>query len=107
MPHVGIDLVFIPQFREKCREASFLSRMFSDNELGIAAGNIEKLAGMYAMKEAYVKASRRAPDWHAIEIEYTGEGAPLIRADTPLEISVSHDGDYAMAVVVAADIIGE
>ena len=112
---IGIDLVFIPKFAEKAKDAGLLQRLFTDAELRGAGGSAETLAGMCAAKEAYFKAVRQVPDWHEVEIVHTEDGSPEIRLqdsayvrdmperDVPhssASVSISHDGEYAAAVVM-------
>lgn len=69
----------------------------------------EHLAGIFAAKEAAIKALRLKPkSWHQIEVKKERDGSPkLILYGTvtqkikELRLSISHDGDYALAVVIA------
>jgi phosphopantetheinyl transferase (holo-ACP synthase) len=66
------------------------------------------LAGIFAAKEAVTKAlSMRPGHWLNIAIEQAPTGAPrVVLAQSPptledIGISISHDGDYALAFAVA------
>jgi holo-[acyl-carrier protein] synthase len=75
------------------------------------------LAARFAAKESLLKALRpepaRTPEWPTIEVVSASSGAPSLRlhgaaADlaaergvTSLSVSLTHEGDYAGAVVVA------
>lgn len=102
----GCDLVNIARFRQAARRggAAFLDRVFSPVEL---SGNVstESLAGVFAAKEAVVKAlGLPADSWHKIEIIKNKEGRPEIKMlertgrIVSQDLSVSHDGDYVLAV---------
>lgn len=100
---IGIDIVYIPRFVGKEKLAT---RILSANELEIYNNRPNKeefLAGRFAAKEAFLKAivggiGRIA--FHHIDIIYERDGQPLISHDGKLyPVSISHDGDYAVAVV--------
>ena len=97
---LGIDVVHIPKFAEKIKDAMLLKRLFTDEELSFTQGSAETLAGMYAAKEAYFKAIKEIPSWHALEIGHEQNGAPYARGLPQVKMSVSHDGEYAMAAVI-------
>jgi phosphopantetheine--protein transferase-like protein len=106
----GIDLVRLADFArsmEKGGEA-FVSRLFHPSET--AGASLERLAGVFAAKEAAFKAmSLPKGDWHVLEVRHDDDGRPYIvlspsvDAARPLtwDLSVSHSGDYALASVVA------
>lgn len=103
---IGCDLVHIPSFAERIRLGGegFLSKVFSPSESDGAT--IERLAGTFAAKEAACKAlSIPAGNWRSITVRRDSSGAPRldisfadVRSDD-LAVSISHDGEYAMAVV--------
>jgi len=105
----GIDVVFIPDFKEsiKVGGSSLLSRIFDDSELENM--KIDHLAGVFASKEAVVKAlGIKVGNWKSINIRYQKTGKPIvvlkksIKATTfSCDLSISHSGDYATAVFVA------
>ena len=109
----GIDLVKISRIALAAKRGAFLQRAFTDKERAYyleKGEKIETLAGMYAAKEAVVKAlgtgfkSIRPDD---IEIIHDGNGAPRavlsqIAAQktgvSKMEVSITHEGDFAFAV---------
>lgn len=104
----GCDLVSIPRFRQRVGEggSAFLERIFLPEEL--SGKPLERLAGMFAAKEAVCKAlNRPAGSWLGICIEHAPSGAPravLLEpepTDAALSISIAHDGEYALAFAVA------
>ncbi len=119
---VGIDLVSIDSVRESIREhgARYLERVYTEEELrdchtdqGIVA---ERLAARFAAKEATIKVLRPADEaipWNTmgvvrhcsgwVAVELSGRAAELA-AETGLSdfaLSISHEADYASAVVIA------
>lgn len=126
--HIGVDLVHISAFREQLgMPGSTFESVFTARELRLAAtkpDRAEHLAGRWAAKEAFVKAWSQsiygqAPiiepdrvDFSEIEIvadrfgrvaiQLAGEVAKV--APAAQSLSISHDGDYAMATcLVNAD----
>ncbi|KZF23587.1 4'-phosphopantetheinyl transferase [Xylona heveae TC161] len=73
------------------------------------------MAGRFAAKEAAFKAVRsRRLQWHDVTIQSNASGAPLLvvssntassnsDCDQIAQLSISHDGDYATAIVLAVD----
>ena len=101
----GCDLVPITKFKKSAERGgnAFLEKIFSSHEL-TNCSSPQSMAGLFAAKEAVKKAlSLKADDWKKIEVIKDGDGRPrvkLIEIDHPIissDISISHDGDYAMA----------
>ncbi len=119
---VGIDLVQISRIAESLDRHGerFLHRVFTDGEIAYATSapncTAERLAARFAAKEAAIKAlglAEHAMSWRDIEVlraesgecalALTGEASRVADAagiDT-VAVSLSHEGDYAAAVVVA------
>lgn len=97
---LGIDLVYIPEFQKQLASGgpAFLDRTFRISEM--KNRHPEHLAGLWAAKEAVVKAADRAPDqWTDIVISHDRSGKPQARVGGQIfEISIAHHGDYAVAV---------
>ncbi|MGO9583701.1 MAG: 4'-phosphopantetheinyl transferase superfamily protein [Acidimicrobiales bacterium] len=97
---VGIDLVFIPEFRERLEVSAgkLMQKAFSPSEIN--GHQLEHLAGLWAAKEAVVKAAATAPDkWTDIVISHDASGKPHARIGAQeFAVSISHHGDYAVAV---------
>ncbi len=99
---IGIDLVSIPEFQRQLNSggARFLRKAFSQSEL--ENQNIQHLAGLWAAKEAVIKAAL-VPPRHLSDIEITHDasGRPrgIVEAQH-FEISISHNGDYVVAVAM-------
>jgi len=113
---VGIDLVQISRIAASVDEFGdrFLERVFTPTERDYAAGVAERLAARFAAKEAAKKAlALDGIGWRDIEVRRgpTGaldlylHGAARAAADAlgahDLALSMSHEGDYATAIVIA------
>ena len=97
---IGIDIVEIKRFKNK--KDSFFNKIFSKREIAeTAESNLhQKLAGKWAAKEAAFKAGLNYAN-HDIEI-LTLNKKPCIMINgekTNHMISISHENDYATAVV--------
>ncbi|MBI4215239.1 MAG: holo-ACP synthase [Parcubacteria group bacterium] len=105
----GCDLVEIPSFKRMIGQNGqiFLQKIFTPAEL-TQPSKIETLAGIFAAKEAVIKAiGFKAGDWHKIEITKEPSGKPKLNlveiiADNIIsyDLSISHDVDYTIATVV-------
>lgn len=110
---IGIDLIKtdrMKRFLERFGDRG-LQKFLSDNEL-LLIKNYRSAAGFWAAKEACAKALGcgigAECSFHDILISKTPKGAPLIDLSsrvkerfsiTSLSLSITHDGDYAIAVV--------
>lgn len=119
---VGIDLVMVSRVQASLSRFGerFLRRVFTDTEIAYATSvpdlAAERLAARFAAKEAAIKALDLAElgvGWREIEVarEQSGKcrlilhGAARAAADdagvSELSVSLSHEGDYSAAVVLA------
>jgi len=99
---VGVDLVFITEFKRQLKLGgqNFINKVFNENEL--KNQSLEHLAGLWAAKEAVFKASPNTKKGLSKDIKITNLPGKL-QAELDgikYEISVSHHGDYAVAVAV-------
>ncbi len=103
---VGVDSVYIPRFRTAL--SKIIDKAFSPREL--KNSEAEHLAGIFAAKEAAMKAlSLKAGSWLNIEIANKKSGKPVVKLAKNLskgkivscDLSISHNGDYAIAIFVA------
>ena len=106
VPKVGIDLVYIPRFAKtvNARGETFLKKIFLESELSQGL-DINHLAGIFAGKEAVIKAlSLEAGSWLDIRIYQQKSGEPKIQLfkkyhqTAKYDISISHDHEYAIAI---------
>lgn len=100
---VGIDIVHLPEFKKRFKNVS-LEKVFLPIEL---SQNVETegLAGVFAAKEAFFKALGKKENWLDVWIEKDRNGNPtlyssLVKSYLNLEVSISHQGEYAIAVVL-------
>jgi holo-[acyl-carrier protein] synthase len=121
---VGIDLVQISRIEAALRDfpQRFLRRLYTAPEIdycnaaGAGVTAAAHLAARFAAKEAALKVLQpheRGIGWRAIEVFRAAGGVPELRlhgaarelADaagyTDFALSLSHEGDYATAVVIA------
>lgn len=113
MVKVGTDIVRVERVSRAAKNPQFLTRMFTpyEREYYRQKGNSpETLAGLYCAKEAAAKAMGcgiMAFNPHDAEVRHDEGGAPyLLFYDRAAQmagcerasLSVSHDGEYAIAV---------
>ena len=118
---VGIDLVRVSRVAASLEQFGerFLRRVFTDAEVAYATSSpsltAERLAARFAAKEAAIKAIGLVDrgSWREIEVtrqpsgrcELALHGAAREAADeaglSELAVSLSHEGDYATAIVLA------
>lgn len=95
----------------------YLHRVFTERELDQCGGDVERLSGRFAAKEAVLKVLQPEPGdavpWPSIEVRSGSSGAPFVALSGPaselaarqgierIDISVSHDGGLGMAVAAA------
>lgn len=119
---VGSDLVYVPRFRNVLKGIS--DKIFSPHELRNSGAGHKScsgktvqsayadlhLAGVFAAKEAVIKALGLKPGcWLGIEIVNEKSGKPVVKLAENLgkgkiascDLSISHDGKYAVAFFVA------
>lgn len=97
---IGVDLVYIPEFQARLEAGgtALLEKMFTVDELHNRKP--DHLAGIWAAKEAVRKTLPDAPRaWTDIHLVYEKSGKPWAQyKDILFDISLSHQGDYAIAV---------
>ncbi len=111
----GIDLVYIPDMVRLFKDEVVARRFFLPSELMVPeltrrgqkiSVSMEHLAGVVAAKEAFFKALGMVPKFLDLEITYEDSGRPKLvvapkwRTFTSADVSISHDKDYATAVVI-------
>jgi len=118
---VGIDLVQVSRVSHSLERFGdrFMHRIFTAGEIAYATAApalvAERFAARLAAKEAAMKAldlGEQGVSWRDIEVARAPSGAPTLvlhgLADTrareagvqSVEVSLSHEGDYATAVVI-------
>ena len=129
MTRMGIDLVDVRRIKEKAEKSSnFVPKLLTNAEYeylltkptktakgGEISPYFQTLAGFFAAKEAFLKALgigfSTGLKLKEIQVLHNANGAPILKVDGSLKeivdglgvkncsISISHDGDYAIAVV--------
>ena len=98
---IGIDLVKISRIEKLLENKNAFLKIFNNSEFN---DNVESLAGRLAVKEAYFKAIGQKIDWLELEIKNKETGQPVLFLNNKklenIAISISHDGDYAVGVVL-------
>lgn len=110
---LGIDIVELQRISEAInRNKNFVSRILTKREQGYFVKlskrrRVEFLAGRFAAKEAFVKATGtgigKNYSWHDIEIIPDENGKPVLQTEKQLEriqLSISHSREYAIANVI-------
>lgn len=117
---LGNDIIEIERIRQAIeRSSSFVERVYTPHEIDYCEsrnkGRYESFAGIYAAKEAFIKAlgtGMRHGSWQDIEIYHDELGAPLIRLQdtfkniyetlgyTNIHVSISHCKEYAISTVI-------
>ena len=99
---IGVDLVYLPEFKKQLDLGgpAFLSKTFTKLELKNCQS--EHLAGIWAAKEAVKKIlDNPAITMNQIAITYSENGQPVASLATQkFEVSISHHGDYTVAVAM-------
>ncbi|MBL77023.1 MAG: holo-[acyl-carrier-protein] synthase [Chloroflexi bacterium] len=104
---VGIDLVKIDRFKKIPfdQNESFYRKNFSKEEIEYCLRFEEPykhFAGKFAIKEATIKAINKKIGLLQIKTYHDDESKPkvsIINEKIDFKVSVSHDGDYAIAIV--------
>ena len=112
---IGVDTISIARIAAAIKNEAFLTRVFTKLEREYCDGkakSAQSYAGIFCAKEAAVKAAE-CGFGHGImpcdiEIDHKENGAPFLRAHGKAKelfarfdgnVSISHDGDNAVAVV--------
>ena len=110
----GVDLIKIDRIKEK---EKLFPRLFTDIEMEYfkdLKNPIESIAGTFAAKEALAKSFKKGLefiDFKEIEVRHTKMHAPYFvfygkikkeieENNYNFSLSISHDGDYAIAYVI-------
>jgi holo-[acyl-carrier protein] synthase len=102
-PTIGVDLARIARFEN---QQALAKKILSSKEMSVYVTHPQPatyLAGRFAGKEAFIKAYRQPPlpELSTIEVLNREDGSPyiLFHGDT-YEVSLSHDGEYVIAMVI-------
>ena len=104
---VGVDIVHIPKLEKLMQNEQAIKNTFHASE--IKRYTPEHLAGVFAAKEAFFKAIGKKIGWLSIEVKTQESGRPVIELLEDLkstlqvkniDLSISHDHEYAIAQVI-------
>ena len=116
MPLIGTDIEQISRFEQAmARTPRLAERLFTVAERAYCEGKAraaQHYAARFCAKEAFAKALGVPLSWQEVEVVRDGDGSPAIRArgeaavalaGRTVRVSLSHAGDYAIAVVLVED----
>jgi holo-[acyl-carrier protein] synthase len=121
---IGIDMIAISRVRDviERHKERFLRRVYTPEEVAFCRGRVNELAARFAAKEAVMKAlgtGIRGVGWREIEVLPDRRGKPLVylygRAEQragkiglgALDVSLTHEGGFAVAAVAGVRDGGE
>jgi phosphopantetheine--protein transferase-like protein len=105
---IGIDIVDLEKFKNSLLSSgdTMKWKIFTYEEIS-SVKEVSKLAGIFAAKEAFIKAySKKKFMMNEIEIKNDKSGKPILYKPTivlkncEVELSIAHDGNYVIAVCV-------
>ena len=105
---IGVDIVNIEKLNNVINtKPNFLKKVFTENELKLAnksKDSLEFYAGRFAAKEAIFKAFGPTIEFCDIEILRDTSGKPIPKIlnhpNVTIKLSLSHDGNYAIAFCI-------
>ncbi len=101
--NIGIDLTYIPRFKNKDTLAKKVLSINEYNEYLNSFNKEEYLASRWCLKEAYIKAKELnilGVNLNTIEINKKENGAVFIKVGSDsYKASLSHEKDYCIGVV--------
>lgn len=114
--NIGIDMVLITRFDKIKNDTDRMNKIFTNEELQYILKtnyNSATMAGIFASKEAFFKSIKKGINNYSIkdiEILHNKNNAPYVKlhnslfndfANKSFDVSISHDGDYAIAIVIS------
>ena len=110
---IGIDIIDVSRFRRKKYEENrnFYKKIFVKSEINYCLkfkNSAERFAGKFALKEALIKSIDRKIRFSEIETSHL-KSKPIVRIKKSREkynfiASLSHENDFAVAVVISERI---
>lgn len=108
-PSIGIDIEFVPSFEQilNQNENHFLKSNYTTTEIEYCLSRVnpsESFAGLFAAKEALVKANIKLKDraFKDINIEHDMFGKPTYKG---FSISISHSSNFVVAVAMSSILL--
>ena len=101
MLKIGTDIIQISRIEKSIKKQSFLNCVYTENEREYCKSP-QNYAGLFAAKEALVKALGIGIDrqLNSYEVLHKDSGEPYFPQFENSSVSISHDGDYAIAAVI-------
>lgn len=101
MIEIGTDLVQISRMEKSLQIPGFAQKVFSEAEREYCK-TAASFAGIFAAKEAYFKALGTGLQLPltALSVLHDDKGKPYFDGKPQARLSISHDGDYAVATVL-------
>lgn len=102
---IGTDIIEIKRIEKAIKNAHFVERFFTQNEILYAnskSNKVETFAGIFCAKESVAKAMGtgfRDIKFHDIEILHDELSKPYLK-DKNILISISHCKEYATATAI-------
>lgn len=108
MIKIGCDIVEISRIEKSIQNEHFLKSIFTENEIAYCK-EAKNFAGIFAAKEACLKAIGTGINirMNKLEILHNKNGKPyteFFKDKYIFDLSISHDGNTAMAVACAEEI---
>ena len=110
---IGIDIIEVSRFRKKKYEENknFYKKIFVKSEINYCLkfkNSAERFAGKFALKEALIKSIDKKIRFSEIETSHL-KSKPIVRIKKSREkynfiASLSHENDFAIAVVISEKI---
>lgn len=108
---IGCDIVKIDRFEKLMTNKVFLDKYFSLDEQKYILSKQNKaqtMAGIFACKEAVLKALKIGIGGGIllkdVQVLHDSLGAPKVKLNGHnVQVSISHDGEYAFAVAIKTD----
>lgn len=107
--NVGTDIINIERFRKKeyIKNKKFYEKIFTESEIKYCLSfknNSEHFAGKFAIKEAVKKSIKENIGFKEITTSHKNSKPQIIlkkRLNYKFLVSVSHEKDFAIAIVIA------
>jgi len=112
---IGVDLVVVERIERMVETwgKQFLTRVYTEKELQYCLPKrrrYEHLAGRFAAKESFLKASGEKLPLGDIEVISRENGEPVLKLDSDsrstrgqVHLSITHDGSYALAMLIISE----
>ena len=111
---IGVDIVKISRFKDKpfLSNKNFYKKIFLDSEIKYCLkykNYAPHFSGKFAVKEALIKSINEKISLHEIKTSYKNS-KPVVKLKSLLDkkynfiISISHENDFAVAVVISKKI---